>query len=126
MEIFAKHGVSHITLFHSLILTLDLFLKKADKFIASRTTADGYRIDFNHDQRRSYLYRYMDQCPTNSTFTNRYHRMDRIDIEMDVLNRKQTSDWKHIEQIVRMSGCYLGIAWLHCQPDLITWVKMLY
>lgn len=47
-------------------------------------------------------------------------------IEMDVLNRKQTSDWKHIEQIVRVSGCYLGIAWLHCQPDLITWVKMLY
>lgn len=42
------------------------FILKTDKFIASNTTADGYRIDFNHDQRRSYLYRYMADCPTHN------------------------------------------------------------
>lgn len=128
MENFTRQSVSHITLFHSLVLTLDLFWK-TDKFIASRTTADGYRIDFNHDQRRSYLYRYTPtniQRTENGTLTNR------------ILNQ---SIWKWtcwtentlpIENTLgklraesresRMSGCYFG-AWMLCQRDLITWVQ---
>lgn len=55
MEIFTRQSVSHITLFHSMVLTLDLFWK-TDKFIASRPTVDGYRIDFRHDQRSARIY----------------------------------------------------------------------